>query len=386
MRILQVSPCFYPAWAYGGPVPVAFNISKELIKRGHEVVVYATDTVDATTRQKPRYMEVEGMRIFYFRNISNWLAWRRNFLAPGMLFRFRKDIKDFHIIHIHGFRNFQAVLVHHYAKKHGVPYVIQAHGSLVTFFQKGLLKKIFDRLWGYRILKDATKVIALTQTEATQYESLGVSKEKIEIVPNGIDLTEFQDLPKRGEFRKKYGLNNEQKLILFLGRINSIKGLYILIKAFKNLYKEANEALLIIVGPDDGYLETLKQLIKKLQITEKVIITGPLYGQDKLEAYIDADIYVLPSIYETFPITVLEACACGLPIILSDRCGIADTIDNQAGIVVTYDDGHLNDAIFNLLYNNGLRRQFGKNAQQLVTRKFNWPNITEQIEKIYISC
>lgn len=74
MRILQVCSCFYPAWAYGGHVPVVYHLSRELVERGHEVVVYTTDTIDASTRQKARYIEIEGIKVFYFRNISNSLA------------------------------------------------------------------------------------------------------------------------------------------------------------------------------------------------------------------------------------------------------------------------------------------------------------------------
>jgi len=386
MRILQLTPCFYPAWAYGGPVPVIERLSKELVKRGHEVIVYTTDALDRNNRHNMRYSEIEGIKVFYFRNVSNSLAWRRYFLAPGMLFQLRREIKNFDIVHVHGFRDYLTILIHHYATKYGIPYILQAHGSVETYFQKGVLKRIFDKVWGYRILRDATKLIALTPTEAEQYKSMGISENKIGIVPNGIDLAEFENLPQRGQFRKKYGLDDAQKVVLYLARINKIKGPDLLAKAFAELSKDLGDAKLVIAGPDDGYLAALKQLIRELKIEEKVMFTGPLYGRDKLGAYVDADVYVLPSVYETFPVSVLEACACGTPVIVTDRCGIADVINGQVGLVVTYDKNQLQDALQRVLSDDQMRQKFRNGAKSLVHEKSNWSKIAEQVEAIYEKC
>ncbi|MEN4006027.1 MAG: glycosyltransferase [Methanobacteriaceae archaeon] len=385
MRVLQVTPCFYPAWAYGGPVPVVYHLSKELDKKGCEVIVYTTDTIDANKRQKTKYMEIQGIKVFYFRNISNKLAWRRYFFAPGMILQFRKKIKNFDIIHVHEFWSFMAVIVHYYAQKHGIPYLLQAHGSVETYFHKGMQKKIFNTIWGHRILRDATKLIALTKIEAEQYESMGVREDKIEIIPNGITLTEFENLPQRGEFRKKWSINDSLKVILYLARIHKIKGPDLLAKAFAELLRNLNNVKLVIVGPDDGYLSSLKKLVADLEISDRVLFTGPLYGEDKLEAYVDADVYVLPSAYEIFGIAVLEALACGTPVIVTDRCGIAEVIDNQVGLVVPYDKEQLSNAILRLLGDDKMRQQFGEKGKLLVRERFNWEKIAEQIEKLYQS-
>jgi len=383
MRILQVIPFFYPAEAYGGPVPGAYHLSKELVRRGHEVVVYTTDTLDSSTRQKASYLEIQGVKVHYFRNLSNSLAWRRLFFAPGMICQLRKEIKTFDVIHLQDYRNFQNTVIHHYARKYNVPYLLQAHGSVVAFFQKRTLKRIFDWVWGYKILKDAAKLIALTPLEVEQYKSMGISDDKIKIVANGIDLSEFENLPQIGEFRKKYGIENDQKIILYLGRIFRSKGLELLANAFANILKDFSEVKLVITGPDDGFLPTLKKLIKEHKIEEKVLFTGPLYGRDKLEAYVDADVYVLPSIYETFPITVLEACACGLPVVVTDRCGIADIINGQVGLVVPYDRNQLGDTVLRMLTDDKIRQQFGEKGKALVREKFDWSKIVEQLEDIY---
>jgi len=386
MRILQMNPAFYPAMAYGGTVEVAYQLSRELARRGHQVTVYTSDTLDKYHRQRSKISEIDGIRVYYFRNFSNALAWHRLIFTPGMLLQLRKEARNFDVIHLHGSRNFQNIVVHHYAKKYGIPYVLQAHGSLPRIMAKQRLKRVFDVLWGYRILSDAAKVIAVTQMEVEQYKSMGVSEDKIEIVPNGIDLTEFDNLPQRGEFRRKHGLDDSQKIVLYLGRIHKIKGLDLLAMAFDELAKEIDNIKLVIVGPDDGYLPALKELISELGIEELVLLTGPLYGEDKLTAYVDADVYVLPSVYETFPVAVLEAGACGTPVIVTDRCGIADVIDGQAGLAVPYNEEQLSSAILRMLSDNTMSREFSEKGSLLVREQFNWEKIAEQIENLYLSC
>ena len=100
MRILQVSPVFYPAWKYGGSVPAVHNLSRELVKRGHDVTVYTTDALDSESRHKVKHMEIDGVKVHYFRNLSNRLAWNGIFLPLGMVTQVAREIKAFDIIHL----------------------------------------------------------------------------------------------------------------------------------------------------------------------------------------------------------------------------------------------------------------------------------------------
>jgi len=383
MRILQVVPFYYPAEAFGGPVPVVGHVSEELVRRGHEVIVYTTDTIDGSTRQKARYLEIRGVKVHYFRNLSNSLAWHRLFFTPGLVSQLRKEIRVFDVIHLQDYRTFQNIVAHHYAQKNGIPYVLQAHGSVGAFFQKGFLKRTFDTIWGRRILRDASKAIAVTKIEAEQLKNVGVSEDKIEIVPPGIDLSESENLPQRGEFRNRYGLNSSQRIVLYLARIHKIKGPDLLVKAFARLVGEASDTQLVVVGPDDGYLPALKKLVNELEVEEKVLFTGPLFGEEKLEAYVDADVYVLPSSYEIFGLTVLEACACGTPVVVTEACGLADWIDQRAGFKVAHDEYRLQEAIGVLLSNEEMRKQLGDRARKLVREQFSWHKTAQQIEEIY---
>lgn len=383
MRILQVIPYFIPAWGYGGPLRVCYELSKQLVRRGHQVTIYTTDTLDVKSRVKQQDESVDGIRVKRFRNLSNSIAYKHHlFLSPGMLFTVRKELPSFDIIHIYEYRTLQNVLVHHYAKDYNIPYVSGADGSLVTGFRKQRLKKTFDRFFGHRIIRDASKLIAITPTEVEQYRELGVEESKIVHIPNSIDISEYEPLPGKGAFRKKYGIT-EENIILFLGRIHKIKGLDILVEAVATLIKEGRSIRLVIAGPDYGYLDYLKKLAKKLRIDDRITFTGFIFGEMKLAAYVDADVYVLPSIYETFPITVLEACACATPVIVTDRCQIADLVRDNVGFVVPYDKDRLRDAILSMLTDKELRVKFGERGRILIKEQYNCSHRTEQIEAVY---
>jgi len=329
---------------------------------------------------------MNGIKARYFKNISNFFAFKHRLYLPiGMFSDIRRDMPNFDIIHFHDYRSFLTVIVHYYAKKRKIPYVLQAHGSLLPFFQKQRLKKLYDLVWGYKILKDTSKAIALTKREVIQYKKMGIDEDKIEIIPNGVDLTEFENLPKRGKFREKYGVKSGEKIVLYLNRINKIKGVDLLVRAFADLTKRLDNVKLVIVGPDDGFLSNLKKQIKDLKIEDRILITGPLYGENKLKAFVDTDVYVLPSFYETFSNTVLEALACGTPVILTDRCGIADYV-KKIGCVVEYDKDKLKHAITKILTDEGLRRKFGKEGIRVVREKFGLDRIVEQLENIYKNC
>lgn len=386
MKILQVYPYYYPAWNYGGVTRVVYEISKRLHKMGHDVTVYTTDALDSKSRVKVKSNPtiINGVKTFYFKNLSNYLTYRHHIPLPlGMFLKIKNEVKRYDIVHLHGYRHMLNVIIHYYAKKFGIPYVLQAHGDLPRI-GKQRLKKLYDRVWGDRILKDASRVIALTKTEAEQCKKMGVNEDKIEIIPNGIDLSEYDNLPEKGGFRKKYKIKDDEKIILYLGRIHKIKNIDLLVRAFADLTKKLDTVRLVIVGPDDGFLATIKKQIKDLNIEDKVLLTGPLYGKNKLEAYVDADVYVLPSRYETFPNTVLEACACGTPIVKTEAEHKLRWIHKKVGYVVEYDDKkHLRDVIFKILSDEKLKRGFGEEGRRLVKERFSWTKITEKFEEVY---
>jgi len=389
MKILQVVPYFPPAYAFGGPVKVAYQVSRELVKRGHEVVVYTSDAKGFGSRLRiDSDNNVDGIRVHYFRNLALTLVKKfKLFITPQLVSRAKEEVKKFDVIHLHEYRTFQNIVVAHYAKKCGVPYVLQARGSLPRIMAWQRLKWVYDVLFGYRLLRDASKVIALTRTEAQQYRDMGVLEEKIAIIPNGIDLSEYGNLPPKGSFKKKFNIDEDEKIILYLGRIHVIKGIDILVKAYAYAVKELglNDVLLVIAGSDDGYLGELKQLLSSLDMTNDVLLTGPLYGKDKLEAYVDAEVFILPSRYETFPNVVLEAYACSKPVIASNVESIPDIISHgKTGLLFRAGDvQELAKRIAYMLTRPEEARNMGHRARKLVKEKFSIDKIVDSLEVLY---
>ncbi len=383
MNILQVTNFFKPFWASGGVARVSYEISKHLVDRGHSVTVYTSNIGIPDDIEINKPVVVDGIEVYYFKDLIKFFRYKFKFGLPYYsCFVMKKQIKDFDIIHIHEHRSSLAMIVRYYAKKYGVPYILQSHGSVLPFYEKQGLKNFFDYIIGSKILLDAVNLIALTQVEVEQYKKMGQNEKKIIRIPNGIDFSEYTHLPKKGQFRRKYCIQENEKIILFLGRINKIKGLDLLLRAFVSVMNQINNVKLVIVGPDDGFLSTIKKQVKEFEIQRNVLYTGPIYNRDKLEAYVDADVYVLPSFYETFPITIIEACACGTPIIVTDKCAIASWI-NKIGYVVKYDEKQLRNAILKMLRNEELRKRFGKESRKLIEENFNWNVIVKKIEDIY---
>ncbi len=380
MKILQLYEFFSLARG-GGTINLLCRLSQAMAQRGHEVAIYTSDL--ELDRELVTSIE-KDVRIYPF---HSWLNLLRIPLVPGLVSQIKKTLMEFDVAHLHQYRSFQNIIVWYYARKYRTPYIIHAQGSATRMAVggwgiKGVLKWLYDIYIGKRINRDAAGLIAMTPFEARLYKELGAEETKIFDIPNSIDIDNYKPLPEKGTFRKEYGIK-EENIVLYLGRIHKIKGLDKLIKAAAVLEKEGKDFRLVMIGADDGYLPVLEKLIRGAGIGNRITITGFVPFEMKLAAYVDADVYVLPSIYETFPTTVLEASICGTPVIVTDRCQIAHLVENTFGLVVPYDEDHLHDALSQMLDDEGMRIRFGEAGKKLVREKYAWQHIVEQTENLY---
>lgn len=396
MKILHVAHFFYPCLSAGGVVNASYQIASKQSKDNDVKVISSDSCKERLKFPNDRYdVDVDGIKVDYFKNLSNGFKLKTMLDTPlAAPFKIRKDIKDYDIVHIHEHRQTLSIIASYFARKNNIPYVVQAHGSVLPFFQKEGLKNLFDKVFGFNILNNASCVFALTEVEKEQYLKMGVDEEKIEIVPLGINLEEYEDLPAYGKFRSKFNIGENDKLILFVGRIHEIKGLDILIDAFNDLINQENEnnslediccpsIKLAIVGPDDGYLVKLEDMVKEYSLEGNVIITGPLYNEEKQEALVDCDLFVMPSKYESFTTSGLEAMACSKPLVLTKNNHIHDWVDGNVGLACEDNKDSLKEAIERLLFNEDLALIFAQNAQKLIKEKYNWDIINNQILEIY---
>ena len=387
MKILHVAHFFIPCLSAGGVVNASYQIASKQAE-DNDVKVLSTDSCKERLKfPDGRYdVDVDGIRVDYFKNLSNRFKMATMLDTPfSAPFRIRKEIKDYEIVHIHEHRQTLAIIASHFARKNNIPYIVQAHGSVLPFFQKEGLKNLFDKVFGFKILHNAACVFALTEVEKEQYLKMGVDEDKIEIVPLGINLEEYENLPDYGRFRSKFNISDDDNLILFVGRIHEIKGLDLLIDSFNDLIglNENKDIKLAIVGPDDGYLTELEDKIRMYSLEDNVIVTGPLYNEEKQEALVDCDLFVMPSKYESFTTSGLEAMACSKPLVLTKNNHIHDWVDGNCGLACDDDKDSLRSAIEKLLFDEDLSKTYGENGKRLIKERYDWDIINKQILDIY---
>lgn len=373
MKILQVISYFAPRW--GGDVSVCYNLSRELAELGHEVTIITTDY-----NYDPDYAQsLENVEVIPFRRVANLGLF---LYSPGMKRWLRSNISNYDLVHLHSFRSYQNNIVCKYAMEFDVPYIVQPHGSLPRIVEKKGLKQLYDLVWGYKILRDAKAIIALTSFEAEQAVTMGVKENKIHIIANGVDLSQWENVSSEGEFRAQYNIPSTMHVILYLGRLHPIKGVDLLIRAFGIVSMERDDCILVVAGPDDGSLADLEKMTKELNLCGKVIFTGSLYGKDKFAAYCDSDIYVLPSYYDTFPMTILEAWAFKKPVIVTENCGIKDLVQD-CGMVTRLNPYDLANALQEYLQHDSLRHYHGLNGYNKLNKSLSLQATVENVENLY---
>ena len=370
-----------------GITAVVYNVTKELAKRGHEVAVFTSDMLDLHGNKSLRsgHSVVNGVNVYYSKSV-----WRsKTFIAtPGVFSLLSKKLSNYDVIHIHDCRSFQGVVAYLFAKAKHVPYVFQPHGSYLPLLAGSqfttAVKIALDKLVGSGIIRNASKIIGLSQVEAAQYRSIGIPDENIAFLPNGLDLLEYCDLPSRGSFRKKFNISENTKIILYLGRIHKTKGIDLLINAYAYLVKtlKCTDVMLIVAGPDDGCLSELKSLAHSLGVSDSVLFTGFVNGEDKLCGLVDADAFVTPSFFG-FPMTFLEACITGTPIVTTTLGDRLDWIDGKVGYVTSPKKIDLANALHRLISDDTLRAEFSGNGQKLVRAEFSLEAVVDKLEKVY---
>jgi len=340
----------------GGTAQVAYYLSQEQAKLGHDVTIYCSDT-KAGKQEAP-----EGVVLKKFHSIYYLLkAWS---LTPGMLFA---DFKSYDVVHLHNYRTIVNLIAGLRSKK----LILQAHGNCQNI--SGITGFIYHLVWRNIVFKRCKGFIADAELEINQYMAEGADRSKITTIPVGIDLGgEFAHIPKRQPSAKKR--------VLFLGRLHEVKGPDLLAMAFKLLSRD--DVVLIVAGIDYGYEATFRQQVKDLGIEDKVeYLVGGCFGAIKVKEFTNADVYVMPSRYEMFGITFLEALACGTSVIMTDRCGAASLLPQECGTVVPFDEYALATAI-NEALNKGVANSYRQYRRDWA-KQYGWAKIAPRIIEYY---
>ncbi|MBC8029369.1 MAG: glycosyltransferase [Pyrinomonadaceae bacterium] len=394
MRILKITQTYYPYLSKGGPPAKVRAIAKALAGRGHEVTVLTADRgeTDGETKladltdwsRSPSAWGWEaqdhGVETVYLPTMRNYRATTVN---PRILRFCTRRLREYDVVHIYGLYDLIGSTAGWFCRRYGIPYVLEPLGMFGSKVRSRQKKRLYRKLVGDSLFKGANAIIATSETERDELIEGGIAAAKIVLRRNGIDLSEFESLPARGAFRAKLGIREQTPLILFLGRLSFIKGLDLLVKAFARLDAETH---LVIAGPDDfdGCAQTVRKLIEEFGVGNRVTLTGPLYGKAKLEALVDADLFVLPSRYESFGNAAAESIACGTPVLVTDQCGIAPLVEGKAGLVVPYDVEALHRGMKRLLEDEVLSVQLRAGCAE-VAGGLSWEEPVAAMETLYAS-
>ncbi len=337
MHILQVTPYYPPAYAYGGIPRIVANLSQALVQRGHHVSTLTTDVHDSEKRDdRPKYTLDQGVRVFSVPNASNRLAYKQQLFIPLLNQSYFDAIEHTHpvdIIHIHGHRNLLNTMTIRWAKKKGIPYVFTANGTLRRHEQKQWLKIGWDALISGRVPTEASACIAVSEVDEAIHKDWGISPNKIHRIPNGIDPKEFDTPPSSSAVLEKLNIPQEAGIILYLGRISPRKGVDVLVQAF---HKMRSNSHLIVAGSDMGGLVRAQRLAKK---HPNIHFVGTVHGNVRLSLLGNADLVVYAGTKEIFGLVPFEGLLCGTPAIVSDDCGCGEIIKRaESGVLVPYGD------------------------------------------------
>ncbi|MBA7533676.1 D-inositol-3-phosphate glycosyltransferase [subsurface metagenome] len=353
---------------------------------GYAVSIYTTNQDGPSVLNVPTDKPVfkDGIEIRYF-PIQHPRFW--GFSIP-LIRALREAIRGYDIVHIHSMYLFHDIVAAHYCRKYNVPYLIRPHGTLDPFIYKRhrLRKSIMELLFECKNIQYAAALHFTTEEEkklAVPY----ISKTPGFVVPLGIDLSEYKNLPEKGTFRARYSEIKNKKIVLFFGRLNFKKGLNILVQAFARVAEIRDDVHLVLVGPDnEGFGEKVRYWLNREEVLDRATFTGMSTGKDKLAVLRDADVFVLPSYTENFGIAVVEAMACGVPVVISDKVNIwREVVAGGAGRVAPCDPSHFAEMILDLFDNPKMTKQMGSNGKALVEQRYQWSRVALLLEDAYRS-
>jgi len=376
MKIAHLVSTF-PPYA-GGIGNAALAEAKQLAERGHQIAVF-------TPRSKSYFLD-QHINIRYLRP---WLKYGNAAFVPQVVFL----LKDFDLIYLHWpFIGAEKILL---AKLIGLlkqPLVVRYHMDLIDRGIRGLLFSAYSSFCLPWLVKAADKIVvsSLDYARSSRLKNyLKQQEDKFVVVPFGVGERIFFPQPPDEEFRKKYYLLPEDKVILFVGgldRAHYFKGVSVLLDAFRKLVVEdaLSSVKLLIVGRGE-LLEQYREKARKLGISDRMIFAG-IVKQGQLNAYYNlAYLFVLPSTTrsEAFGLVSLEAMSCGVPIVVSDLPGVRTLAEQTCLVARPNDADDLAEKMNKLLTNQQLARELGERGRKKTLEHYSWPAVAEQLEQIY---
>ena len=375
MRLLFATPYYYPEFKFGGPPRKIHALARGLAGRGHQVQVITFDFENRRSRERT---EMEGVEVCY-------LAWIGRGLkqVPLNLDSIWDAAANADAIQCYGLYNLLCPIVACIAYCRNRPFVLEPLGMYPPRARNPFAKKTYNLLLTRWMMRHAAAVIAASEGEAADLGAIADPK-KIVYRRNGIDVSAFANLPSGDTLRQTWDISPSEKVVLYVGRISPIKNLEQLILAFAEA--DLPNLRLVLVGPilEPAYEARLRALIAAQHLEPSVIMAGPLYGEEQRAALALADLFVLPSLNESFGNAAAEAVAAGIPVLLTETCGIAPIINRRAGLSVPLGVKSLASGLRTMINDPARRKQLVARRAEVI-RELSWDQPVRQTEDLYQS-
>ncbi len=391
MRLLHVSQSYYPFLDKGGPTVKVRALARGMASSGHAVTVLTADLgFDRAKREiagaVPGRWGFEarenGVEAIYLRTRARYrsLTWN-----PGVVAYCRERLGGYDLTHIYGLYDLVGPRVGSACRRIARPYVVEPMGMFLPIVRSIWMKRLYHDTLGGRLLQGASRVIATSEQERQEFLEGGIADSRIVVRRNGIEIP--GEFPPAGWFRDQWDISKEVKLVLFLGRLVTKKSPDLMLEVFSLWNRRGNGSrgsVLVMAGPDegDGFRQRLEAIAAQMGLNNRVLFTGPLYGDAKWAAFRDADVFVLPSQNENFGNTAAEAVACGTPVLVTDRCGIAPMVDQRAGLVVPHECAALEAGLSQILDDPATATRL-RGGCKGVANSLSWAEPLAQMETLY---
>ncbi len=381
MNLCIIIPSFYPAVIYGGWVFSSINTCRELTKLGVKSYVSTTNDNGSTylNQNYKEYKEIEK-NIF----VKYYPETIREKFSFKMLLHLWKDIKNTNVVHIQAIFSLPTPIGLFYARILKKKVLLSPHGCLGSWclsdgnkFKRQYLS-LFIEPYANDVVWHATSV-----QEEEEIKQL-FPKAKVKIIPNGINMEEFSTINfySKAELVKKFTgkTMNVEKLLISMSRLHKKKGLDILLKAFKKVKETNHNTILLIAGDDFGEKNHLQKLVKELELENNVYFIGHIAGQDRIDFFANADVFVLPSHNENFGMVYAEAMASGTPVVASTNTPWKEVEEFSIGKWVENDPDLTAKAIIELFEKDLLL--LGQESRKFIEQNYSWSSVGIKFKKV----
>lgn len=394
MKVLHIVPWYEPAWATGGTAVATSMLCRTLAKKGLDITVYTTDdNGKGSYLNVPLNKEVNlgGVKTYYY-HCDFWWKKKRSFNSKGLIRKLKENNDRYDLIHLSSSRVWFERYVYNLSKKMNIPYIITPHASLMDFWIKEIgnrfLKYIYLKLIWKKVMEGASAIHFLCEGERNSSLKYISTKESF-IIANGINIEEYKNiLVDKGFLRKKLSLPEESILFLYAGRIHPQKNLDIIIFSLNEIRKLniKKEFCFLIIGSisDRNYYKYLMKIIGNSKIQNNIKIFPPMDRENLKEFYWASDIMVLPSKVEGISMSVIEAQASSLPVLVSNRVANYKEIEqDRAGIVIEPTKEEITRALLNIFKSPKMLKELSHNARKSAEKRYDINKVAELMIKAY---